>query len=154
MKRIMLLAVVRPVVEYGATVWNANAPQHQAALESVQHQILSSMTGCANTTSTHILRIETGCRSFESWADQRKLEYFFRKLQEMPDCRLPKMVWQHNWQEGRRQLRRAGEVRCGMLTLGRLPSRLAWRSWQQCVMLRIAIMLPVDPCSLSAYAGT
>jgi hypothetical protein len=42
--RIMLLAVVRPVVEYGATVWHANAPQ-QAALESVQHQILSSMTG-------------------------------------------------------------------------------------------------------------
>ncbi len=32
------LAVVRPVVEYGATVWHANAPQ-QAALESVQHQI-------------------------------------------------------------------------------------------------------------------
>jgi hypothetical protein len=87
-KRIMLLAVVRPVVEYGATVWHANAPQ-QAALESVQHQILSSMTGCPNTTSTHILRIETGCRSFESWADQRKLEYFF-KLQEMPDGRLPK----------------------------------------------------------------
>jgi len=100
-KRIMLLAVVRPVVEYGATVWHANAPQ-QAALESVQHQILSSMTGCPNTTSTHILRIETGCRSFESWADQRKLEYFF-KLQEMPDGRLPKLVWQHNWQEGRRQ---------------------------------------------------
>ncbi len=65
-------------------------------------QILSSMTGCPNTTSTHILRIETGCRSFESWADQRKLEYFF-KLQEMPDGRLPKLVWQHNWQEGRRQ---------------------------------------------------
>jgi hypothetical protein len=21
----------------------------------------------------------------------------------MPDCRLPKLVWQHNWQEGRRQ---------------------------------------------------
>jgi hypothetical protein len=33
----MLLAVVRPVLEYGATVWHANAPQ-QAALESVQHQ--------------------------------------------------------------------------------------------------------------------
>jgi hypothetical protein len=59
-----------------------NAPQ-QTALESVEHQILSSMTGCPNSTSTHILRIETGCRSFESWADQRKLEYFF-KLQEMP----------------------------------------------------------------------
>jgi hypothetical protein len=87
-KRIMLLAVVRPVVEYGATVWHdANAPHtpQQAALESVQHQILISMTGCPNTTSTHILRIETGCRSFdESWADQRKLEYFF-KLQEMPE---------------------------------------------------------------------
>ncbi len=26
-KRIMLLAVVRPVVKYGATVWHANAPQ-------------------------------------------------------------------------------------------------------------------------------
>ncbi len=74
------------------TVWhanNANAPQ-QAALESVQHQ----MAVVGNTTSTYTLRIETGCRSFESWAswaDQRKLEYFF-KLQEMPDCRLPKLV--------------------------------------------------------------
>ena len=105
-KRIMLLAVVRPVVEYGATVWHANAPQ-QAALESVQHQILSSMTGCPNTTSAHILRLETGCRSFESWADQRKLEYFY-KLQNMPDDRLPKLVWQHNWQEGRR---RGGQVK-------------------------------------------
>ncbi len=62
-----------------ATVWHANAPQ-QAALESVQHQILSSMTGCPNITSTHILRIETGCRSFESWADQRKLEYFVANM--------------------------------------------------------------------------
>jgi hypothetical protein len=100
-KRIMLLAVVRPVVEYGATVWHANAPQ-QAALESVQHQILSSMTGCPNTTSAHILRLETGCRSFGSWADQRKLEYFYR-LQNMSADRLPRLVWQHNWQEGRRQ---------------------------------------------------
>ncbi len=79
-KRIMLLAVARPVEEYGATVWHANAPQ-QTALESVEQHILSSMTGCPNTTSTHILRIETGCRSFESWADQRKLEYSFRRCQ-------------------------------------------------------------------------
>jgi hypothetical protein len=69
-----------------AVVWHANAPQ-QAALESVQHQILSSITGCPNTTSTHILRIETGCRSFESWADQRKLEYVF--LQASGDARWP-----------------------------------------------------------------
>ncbi len=27
-----------------------------------------------------------------------------------------------------------------VLTLGRLPSRLAWRSWQQCAMLRIAMV--------------
>jgi hypothetical protein len=39
-KRNMLLAVVRPVVEYGATVWHADAPQ-QAALESVHHQVPS-----------------------------------------------------------------------------------------------------------------
>ena len=100
-KRIMLLAVVRPVAEYGATVWHANANQ-QSALESVQHQILSSMTGCPNTTSAHILRMETGCRSFRSWFDQRKLEYYF-KLKEMPANRLPKLVWQFDWEEGRRR---------------------------------------------------
>ena len=99
-KRIMLLAVVRPVAEYGATVWHANAAK-QSALESVQHQILCNMTGCPSTTSAHIMRMETGCRSLRSWFDQRKLEYYF-KLADMPGDRLPKLVWQHNWSEGRR----------------------------------------------------
>jgi hypothetical protein len=41
---------------------------------------------------------------------------------------------------GRRVGGKVGRRRCGMLTLGRLPSRLPWRSWQLCVMLRIASM--------------
>ena len=100
-KRIMLLAVIRPRAEYAATVWHANAPQ-QSALESVQQQILSGLAGCPNTTSAHILRLEMGCRKFQSWADQRKLEYFY-KLHNMPSARLPRQVWQHGWQEGRRR---------------------------------------------------
>jgi hypothetical protein len=37
--------------------------------------------------------LEIGCR-FESRADQLKLDYYL-KIQEMPACRLPKLVWQH-----------------------------------------------------------
>ena len=55
-----------------------------------------------NNTSAHILRLEMGCRSFQSWADQRKLEYFY-KLRRMPSDRLPRQVLEHDWHEGRRR---------------------------------------------------
>jgi hypothetical protein len=99
-KRIMLLAVIRPIVEYGATVWHATKPQ-QSSLEAIQNQTLSRMAGSPNNINQHILRMDMGCRSFNSWADQRKLEYFYR-LQNMSDDRLPKQVWQHPWLRGRR----------------------------------------------------
>lgn len=100
-KRIMLLAVIRPIVEYGATVWHANRAQQQS-LETIQNQILSRLAGSPSNISQHILRMDMGCRSFKSWADQRKLEYYYR-LQNMSDARLPKQVWTHPWHSNRRR---------------------------------------------------
>ena len=78
----MLLAVIRPIVEYCATIWHATRPQQIKQPRSHPKATLSAAWLAAPTTSAstqkHINQhmCILGACSFNSWADQRKLEYF------------------------------------------------------------------------------
>jgi hypothetical protein len=94
-RRLVLLAVLRPVVEYASTVWEAT-PQQLRRLEEVQLRVLCRIVRLNCHVAHDILRMELGCRSYSSWMDQRKLEYAYR-LATMHPARLPSVVSAATW---------------------------------------------------------
>jgi hypothetical protein len=94
-RRVVLLAVVRPVVEHASTVWCTTAAQ-QARLEQVQTRVLRRIVGLPCAVADDVLRMELGCRPYASWMDQRKLEFAFR-LAAMAADRLPARVASAGW---------------------------------------------------------
>ena len=102
-RRIVLLAVIRPIVEYASTVWDAYGPG-LAQLERVQTRVLRRILRAPGTAADDVLRMELGCRPYISWMDQRKLEYAYR-LRLLAPGRLPKCVAAASW-PGRADLRR------------------------------------------------
>jgi hypothetical protein len=102
-RRIVLLAVIRPIVEYASTVWDAHGAG-LALLEQVQTRVLRRVLRAPGTAADDVLRMEVGCRSYISWMDQRKLEYAYR-LRLMAPSRLPRRVAAATW-PARQALRR------------------------------------------------
>jgi hypothetical protein len=94
-RRVVLLAVVRPVLEHGSTVWCTTAAQ-QARLEQVQARVLRRIVRLPCAVADDVLRMEFGCRPYASWMDPRKLEFAFR-LQTMAADRLPARVASARW---------------------------------------------------------
>jgi hypothetical protein len=94
-RRLVLLAVLRPVVEHGSPVW-VPTPADMQRLEQVQVRVLRRIVSLNSHVPDDVLRMELGCRPYASWMDQRKLEYAFR-LQRMSDDRLPRHVSEAAW---------------------------------------------------------
>ena len=100
-KRIVLLSCVRPIIEYGSEVWIPTC-QQQSKLDSMQTDILK--------TCMHILKdnpcnkavlAEWGLKPMHQWLHERIL-IFYAKLRLMPDCRLPKKVFNGSWKKNGR----------------------------------------------------
>lgn len=94
-RRLVLLAVLRPVIEYASTVWEATEAQLKR-LEEVQRRVLRRIVRLDCNVAHDVLRMELGCRSYSSWMDQRKLEYAYR-LALIPAARLPSIVAAAAW---------------------------------------------------------
>ena len=94
-RRVVLQAVLRPVVEFGSPVWVPTAAE-LAQLEQVQTSVLRRMVSCGRNVADDVLRVELACRPYASWFRQRKLEYAYRLL-TLPDERLPRVVSQARW---------------------------------------------------------
>jgi hypothetical protein len=80
-RRVVLQAVLRPMVEHGSPVWEP-APEDLRALEGIQTGVLRRMVPCSRNVADDTLRLELGCSPFASWFNQRKLEYAYRLLQQ------------------------------------------------------------------------
>ena len=65
-------------------------------LEQVQYRVLKRLAATHENVAAALLNMEFGCRTYESWAMQRKLEFRFR-LARMPNSRLPAMVSRCQW---------------------------------------------------------
>ena len=94
-RRVVLLAVLRPVVEHASTVWCTTAAQQQR-LEQVQTRVLRRIMRLPCAVADDVLRMELGCRPYASWMDQRKLEFAFR-LAAMEADRMPARVASACW---------------------------------------------------------
>ena len=61
--RLLLLAVVRPALEYGSEVWEANKAQ-SAALESIVLGGAKQIVGCSSKTCNEAVRGDMGLENF------------------------------------------------------------------------------------------
>lgn len=102
-KRILLLACVRPVIEYGAEVWfpqGSGAQQKWDLLDRIQVDIIKCSMRCGkeHPCSTTLLA-EWGIKPMRMWLHERAIQYFFR-VQRMASTRLPHQVLYAAWRRG------------------------------------------------------
>ena len=90
LKRMLILALVRPVTEWGAQVWRPNCGD-LPRLDSAQADLLKSALHLPATTCHSALLVEMGMRPMSMWFDQRVLEMWHR-LHAMPATRIVKQV--------------------------------------------------------------
>ena len=84
-RRILLLSVVRPSLEYGSEVWEGNKSQ-AAALESVLLGGGKRILGCSSKTCNEAVRGDLGIDTLQGHRDKAKLKWWY-KLVTMPGDR-------------------------------------------------------------------
>ena len=116
-KRAMLLALIRPGVEYASEVWWASS--HQAAsLESkIQIEVLKRSLHCKPNICHEILRAEVGIRPLSSWLDQRKVEWWY-KLNHKSHDSLCRQAFDAHWHSQRNYMSWHKHVAALMNSLG------------------------------------
>ena len=94
-RRHILMAVLRPSLEYGCEVWNTNKCQPKA-LESIQLRACKYILGCSVTTCDEPVRADLGLNTLKNRRDFRKLKWY-RKVMSMNDERLPYKLLSNEW---------------------------------------------------------
>ena len=74
-RRLLLISVVRPTLEYGSEVWKGNKAQ-AAALESVMIGGAKSTLGCSSRTCNEAVRGDMGLDSLQGRRDKAKLKWW------------------------------------------------------------------------------
>ena len=95
-KRAMLLALIRPRVEYGSEVWWASSQQTNTIESKIQIEVLKRSLHCKPNICHEVLRAEAGVRPLSSWLDQRKVEWWF-KLQQKDTTSLSRQALEASW---------------------------------------------------------
>ena len=95
-KRAMLLALIRPRVEYGSEVWWATSQQTNTIESKIQIEVLKRSLHCKPNICHEVLRAEAGVRPLSSWLDQRKVEWWF-KLQQKDTTSLSRQALEASW---------------------------------------------------------
>ena len=72
-RRLLLLAVVRPTLDYGSEVWEANKTQ-EAVLESVMLGGAKHILGCSCKTCNEAVRGDMGLDTLPGRRDKNKLK--------------------------------------------------------------------------------
>ena len=92
---LLLLAVVRPTLEYGSEVWEANKVQ-AGALESVVLGGAKHILGCSSRTCNEAVRGDMGLESLQGRRDKAKLKWWY-KLACMEGDRCPHKLFRQIW---------------------------------------------------------
>ena len=93
-RRMLLLAVVRPSLEYGNEVWECNKGQANA-LESIILQGAKKIWGSSRTCSEAV-RGDMDIGTLRSRRDKAKLKWCY-KLAFMTEDRYPKQLFSQEW---------------------------------------------------------
>jgi hypothetical protein len=94
-RRMVLLSVVRPAMDYASTVWHGT-DQELTQLEQVQTRALRRLVATQANVADDFLRCELACRHTAQIGQQRKLEFAF-ELGRMSADRLPALIAQCDW---------------------------------------------------------
>ena len=94
-RRLLLLSVVRPCLEYGSEVWECNKTQ-ASALESVLLGGAKKVLGCSSKTCNEAGRGDMGLEELQGRRDKTKLKWWY-KLVSMPEDRYPRKVFDNDW---------------------------------------------------------
>ena len=89
-RRLLLLSVIRPSIEYGSEVWESNKGQTNA-LESVVLGGAKNILGCSSKTCNEAVRGDMGLETLQSRRDKAKLKWWYN-LATIPQDRYPKQL--------------------------------------------------------------
>ena len=95
-RRLLLLSVVRPSIEYGSAIWDCNKNQG-SALESIILGGAKQTLGCSSKTCNEAVRGDMGLESLNSRRDGAKLKWWYR-LCVMGGDRYPRQLFCQNWE--------------------------------------------------------
>ena len=96
-RRLLLLSVIRPSIEYGGEVWEGNKSQVDA-LESIILGGAKRILGCSSKTCNEAVRGDMGIETVKSRRDRAKLKWWY-KLATMPEDRFPKQLFNQEWDQ-------------------------------------------------------
>ena len=91
-RRLLLISVVRPTLEYGSEVWEGNKTQ-AAALESVGAK---RILGCSSRTCNEAVRGDMVLDSLQGRRDKAKLKWWY-KVATMPEHRYSRKLFVQEW---------------------------------------------------------
>ena len=94
-RRLLLISVVRPTLEYGSEVWEGNKAQ-AAALESVMIGGAKRILGCSSRTCNEAVRGDMGLDSLQGRRDKAKLKWWY-KVATMPEYRYSRKLFVQEW---------------------------------------------------------
>ena len=94
-RRLLLLSVVRPSLEYGNEVWEGNKSQ-SATLASVFLGGGKHILGCSSKICNEAVKGNLGIDSLQCRRDKAKLKWWY-KLVTMPEDRYPKILFGQDW---------------------------------------------------------
>ena len=94
-RRLLLIVVVRPTLEYGSEVWEGNKAQ-AAALESVMIGGAKRILGCSSRTCNEAVRGDMGLDSLQGRRDKAKLKWWY-KVATMPEHRYSRKLFVQEW---------------------------------------------------------
>ena len=91
-RRLLLISVVRPTLEYGSEVWEGQA----AVLESVMTGGAKRILGCSSRTCNEAVRGDMGLDSLQGRRDKAKLKWWY-KVASMPEHRYSRKLFVQEW---------------------------------------------------------
>ena len=94
-RRLLLLSVVRPTLEYGSEVWEGTKNQ-AASLESVMLGGAKRILGCSSRTCNEAVRGDMGLETLQGRRDRAKLKLWY-KLATMSNDRYPRRLFDQVW---------------------------------------------------------
>ena len=94
-RRLLLLSVIRPSIEYESEVWEGNKSQ-AGSLESIILNGAKRILGCSSKTCNEAVRGDMGLDTLQSRRDRAKLKWWY-KLASLPEDRYPKQLFNQEW---------------------------------------------------------
>ena len=76
-RRLLLLSVIRPSIEYGSEVWEGNKSQ-AGSLESIILDGAKQILGCSSKTCNEAVRGDIGLDTLQSRRDRAKLKWWYK----------------------------------------------------------------------------